>query len=269
MFQRFFLKESNIMVAIALNAVVIFLLYFPQIAENHPGWYRLLEIIDLLFIALFVIEAIIKISVLKPKGYFSNNWNIFDFIIVVVSLPSLLHFFPAFAMLNTSFLKLLRLGRMIRLIRFLSFVPRMEVIMVGLGRALKASIFVMIALVFLNFILALFTCHFYADVAPDYFKDPAISSYYIFQLFTIEGWNEIPKDVIESVGGEGPGVLFAGITRFYFICIVLAGGIFGMSLANAVFVDEMTSDNNADLETKIDHLEEQIKELKSLLIQKS
>ena len=38
-----------------------------------------------------------------------------------------------------------------------------------------------------------------------------------------------------------------------------------MSLANAVFVDEMTSDNNADLEVKIDNLEAQIQELKALL----
>ena len=59
-----------------------------------------------------------------------------------------------------------------------------------------------------------------------------------------------------------------GITRFYFGIIVLLGGVFGMSLANAVFVDEMTMDNNNQLESKIDGLEAQIRELKELLKEK-
>ncbi len=270
MLKNFFLKETNMMWAIGLNSLVIFLLYFPQLHQDYPELYRVLEIIDCLFIFFFVIEAIVKINAFKFSGYISSGWNKFDFFIVLVSLPSLLHFFPAFAMMNTSFLKILRLGRMVRLVRFMSFIPRMESIMKGLSRALKASVFVMLALLFLNFILALFTCHFYGEIAPEYFKDPAISSYYIFQLFTIEGWNEIPLDVINaSAEGEGHHPLFAGFTRLYFILVVLAGGIFGMSLANAVFVDEMTSDNNDDLEKKIDNLEIQLMELKEMLREKS
>ena len=38
-----------------------------------------------------------------------------------------------------------------------------------------------------------------------------------------------------------------------------------MSLANAVFVDEMTMDNNDELEKKIDQLQVQIGELKEML----
>jgi len=45
----------------------------------------------------------------------------------------------------------------------------------------------------------------------------------------------------------------------------LMGGIFGMSLANAVFVDEMTMDNNLELEQKIDRLQEQIQALTEML----
>ena len=268
MFKQFFLDEKNMMGAIAANSLIIFLLYFPQIREYNIGLYESLEYIDLFFIVLFVIEAVIKIRHFGWKGYFSDNWNKFDFFIVVVSLPAVLAFMPFFAGLHTSFVKILRLGRMIRLLRFLTFIPRMELIMDGLSRALKASVFVMLALVFLNFILALFTCHFFGEVAPDYFRDPAVSMYYIFQLFTIEGWNEIPQVVIDghdSINGPEASSVFAGATRFYFILVVLIGGIFGMSLANAVFVDEMTSDNNKDVEDKLESMSMQIQELKELL----
>ena len=41
-----------------------------------------------------------------------------------------------------------------------------------------------------------------------------------------------------------------------------------MSLANAIFVDEMTIDNNEVVEEKLDQLEKQIQELKGLLLNK-
>ena len=145
--------------------------------------------------------------------------------------------------------------------RFLRFVPNMGKVLNGLGRALKASIFVVLALFFLNILLALITCQFYGKVAPEYFGNPLISSYSIFQLFTVEGWNEVAQSVADRTGHP----FFIGVTRFYFVLIVLLGGIFGMSLANAVFVDEMTMDNNEALEKKIDNLQEEIRELKRLL----
>jgi len=274
MFKRFFLTEKNILLAIAVNALIIFLLYFPQIKANDPVIFQWLEYFDLFFVILFTVEAIVKLREFGVKGYFSKGWNIFDFFIVIVSLPSLLAFFVPVPP-HTSFLKILRLGRMVRLVRFMSFIPRMNVIMEGLTRALKASVFVMLALIFLCFIIALFTCHFYGDLVPDYFGDPMISMFYIFQMFTVEGWNEIPEVVSAAhLEAAGPNASFsatamAGLARFYFIIVVMIGGIFGMSLANAVFVDEMMSDNNAEIEGKLDSMSKQLEELKAMLANKN
>ena len=267
MLKRFFLSERNMLIAILLNSVIIFLLYFPQIEDDRQNLYSLLENIDHIFVLIFIIEAIVKLKELGFKTYFQSKWNIFDFIIVLISIPSLLTFIPFFVNHNFSFVKVLRLLRMIRLLKIVSFIPRMESILAGLARAIKASVFVIMALVFLNFLIALFTCHFYGDIVPDYFGDPLISSYYIFQMFTVEGWNEIPlviAEAMKSSGVENAGII-AGFTRFYFILVVLIGGIFGMSLANAIFVDEMTSDNNKDLEDKMDELINKIDRLESKL----
>ena len=160
---------------------------------------------------------------------------------------------------------------MSRILRLITFIPRMTIIMEGLARALKASVFVIITLATLNFVLAIFTCHIFGHISPDHFSDPAISMYSIFKMFTVEGWYEIPDSIAQGFtdnGYENASVLI-GASRFYFILVVLLGGIFGMSLANAVFVDEMTSDNNNAVEDKIDNLEKQIAELKSLLIERT
>lgn len=254
MIKRFFLSDKNMMVAIVINATIITLLYFPQC--KGIVW---LEWMDYLFILLFFVEAMVKLHVLKPKAYFVSNWNRFDFFIVMGSLPSLL--LGLLPLPDTSLLILLRLFRLIRLIRFIGFVPHLSSIVAGLGRALKASVFVLIALFLLNFLLAIFTCHFYGGLVPEYFGDPLIASYSMFQLFTLEGWYEMPALIAE----RSDNAILIGATRFYFVMIVIMGGIFGLSLANAVFVDEMTMDNNAVLEKKIDSLGQEIQELKELL----
>ncbi|MEN0005517.1 MAG: ion transporter [Bacteroidota bacterium] len=244
------------MIAILLNALVITLMYFP-----HFEGVIWLELLDQFFILLFIVEAIVKIQDLKPKGYFADPWNRFDFFVVIASLPTLLmHFFP---IPDTSLLLLLRLFRLVRLVRFISFVPHLQKIIAGLGRALKASLFVLLALFFLNFLLAIFTCHFYGARAPEYFGDPLVAAYSIFQLFTVEGWNEIPQAITQ----EGDHPVLIGVTRLYFALVVLIGGIFGMSLANAVFVDEMTMDNTDAIEDKINNMQQQLEELKHLLQQ--
>ncbi len=252
MLKRLFLSERNMMVAILLNAITIFLLYFPKIAYHDT----LLQI-DHFFVLVFLVEALVKIFILKPRNYFSSSWNKFDFFLVIVSLPSLL--LPLLP--DTSSLLLLRIFRLVRLFRLMKFIPNLGMIIVGLGRALRASVFVLVVLLFLNFILAIISCHFYQAIAPNYFGDPLISAYTIFQLFTVEGWNEVADAIALNTSNEWYG----GLSRFFFVLVVLIGGIFGMSLANAVFVDEMTMDNNRGLEEKIDTMQEELVKIRRAL----
>ena len=237
--------------AVILNAVVIFALYFPSLTDRP--W---LLALDQAFIVFFLVEVVVKLSVLKPKAYFASAWNRFDFFIILGSLPVL--FLAMFDLPDTTLLVLLRLFRLVRLVRFLRFVPNIEQVVSGLGRALKSSVLVLAALVFLNLMVAIVTCHFYADVAPQYFGNPLVSVYSIFQMFTLEGWNEIPAAITDR--SDSP--LTVGMTRMYFSMVVVLGGIFGIGLANAVFVDEMTMDNNKALERKVDALTEEIRALR-------
>lgn len=255
MLKRFFLNERLILAAIILNAVVIFALYFPSLENDF--W---LLAIDHFFLIFFILEVVVKLSVLKPKAYFATAWNRFDFIVIIGSLPVLMEPFLAVPE-GAGLLILLRLFRLVRLVRFLRFIPNIEQVVRGLGRAMKASVFVLVALVFLNFILAIVTCHFYADIAPEYFGNPMVSIYSIFQMFTLEGWNEIPAAIISNPEVPMSDAMI-GMTRFYFVGVVVLGGIFGMSLANAVFIDEMMMDNNKELEEKVDLLIREVRALR-------
>ena len=257
MLKKIFLSEKIILAVITINALVVFLQTFRGL--NKSFWY-FLWVIDYFIAIFFIIEIIVKMKTYTVKGYFSDGWNVFDFIVIVLSLPSLAALY--FNTPGTTAVLLFRLARIIRLFRFIHFIPHLNKLLAGLGRALKSAFFILLVLLLYNFILAVFTCHLYRDIAPEHFGDPVISLYTIFKLFTMEGWNEIPETIAKN-----SSYWSGGLARLYFVLIALTGGLFGMSLANAIFVDEMIVDNNQELETKIDELNNKIDRMEALLSQ--
>jgi len=65
------------LIAIVLNALVIFFWYFPSLHDNV--WMRFA---DHFFIGLFTIEAVVKISHFGWKRYWKVLWNRLDLVIV-------------------------------------------------------------------------------------------------------------------------------------------------------------------------------------------
>lgn len=254
---NFLISERAVMTVILLNAAVMTAGGFFK--EGDPTG-KLLDRIDYACVVFFVIEVVLKLRHLGWKGYFSSGWNRFDFLVTLLCLPILWD--PFIVTSNRlGWAPIFRTGRLFRLFRLLRFIPNVDHLLVGVGRALRASVGVFLALSLLNLILALTATYFFGDVAPEQFGNPALSSYSIFRIFTVEGWYEFP-DALEGV--HGTAGWFLGI-RFFFLVTVLGGGILGFSLANAVFLDEMTMDNNRDLEEKVDRLSEQIQALQEQL----
>jgi len=248
MLYKFFTNDRIILGAITLNIVILFLLSFDDISQ----YIALMEYLDSLLTVFFFFEMLVKIKLYGWKDYIHSNWNKLDFSIVVLTMPSLVFLF--FDMPDLSLLLILRALRVVKFFRFLKFVPNLEEILSGVGRALKASIFVLIAFFLYNIIVSLFTCYLFKDVAPEYFGNALMSAYSIFKMFTLEGWYDIPEKIAKA-GGSPQWEIF---TKTYFILIVITGGVFGLSIVNAIFVDEMVSDNNDELEKRITKLEQKI-----------
>ncbi len=252
MIKKLFLNDKIILVLILLNASIIFISGFQLTEINHI----LLNIIDNIITGLFIVELMIKIYTFGFKEYFSSNWNKFDFILITLSLPTLIAFILNIDSLNISFLLVFRVLRIFKSFRFLKFVPGIEHLIKGIQRALKASIIVLIGFMIYIFIIGIFSFYLFKSSTPDYFSNPLTSLYTIFKIFTVEGWFEIPEEITRNYSS-----IAAFFTYFYFIFILLTGGIFGLSLVNSIFVDAMISDNNDLLEQKIDNIDKKITEI--------
>ncbi len=247
------IAEATVLAVIAINAVAMLV---SSLFECGTVSHSVCNNIDVACVVFFIIETLIKINRKGIHGYWKSNWNKFDFIIVLMSLPVFVEHFIEIQ--GFGVVLIFRLGRLFRLFRLLMFVPNIEHMVNGTVRALKASIGVFIALLLFNLIFAIGATILFGQIAPEYFGNPFLSIYSTFKVFTVEGWYDIPDLIAERANSD----LLIVVVRSYFVIVVLVGGILGLSLANAVFVDEMTMDNTKELEDKIDKLITEMIEIK-------
>lgn len=270
---RILIGEPTVITMILVNAITLFLAAFKglnQIVIAHVG-YDLLHWIDYWIMVYFVLEALIKIRLWGFRGYWGNGWNKVDFIIVLAGLPLLLDPFINGNLEVYAVLPMLRLGRFLRFLRIMRFVPNAGHIGRGIVRSLKASLGVFIVLFGLNLMLAMGATMLFGEIAPQYFGNPFTALYSLFKIFTVEGWYEIP-DALAELAREDPSRISPGFVtavRFYIIVSVLVGGILGLSLANAVFVDEMTTDNTDEVEAMVTQLRREVQQLREELLERT
>ncbi len=260
MLARLLLNDKVILALIAINAAALFALGFPGLPVEVS---TLLHGADEAITILFVVEAVVKMRRFGIRGYFRDGWNRFDLTLVVLALPSLADLFMAVDMDAYGTFLVLRAVRVVKLLRTIRFFPNINGLVQGVERAVKASFVVIVAFAIALFIVALFTQRLFAAVSPDHFGDPARALYSVFKIFTVEGWFDIPDEVVAGLPA-GPRML----ARVWFIAILMGGGIFGLSLVNSIFVDAMVADNNDVLEAKIDALTTEVRRLQELMGEK-
>uniref|UniRef100_H2YSX2 Voltage-dependent L-type calcium channel subunit alpha n=1 Tax=Ciona savignyi TaxID=51511 RepID=H2YSX2_CIOSA len=73
--------------------------YIPKNPWQYKAWFhyqqdenltRILNYMNFVFTTLFTIEMIFKLIAFKPRGYISDPWNIFDFLVVIGSIVDIL-----------------------------------------------------------------------------------------------------------------------------------------------------------------------------------
>ena len=248
--KRFFTNEHVMLVLVLINTSIIFISGFT------PGQGRMLPIVDSCFTLLFLLEAVVKIRVQGIRGYWSDGWNRFDLVLVLLAIPSCLCVF-GIVFPSTYILLSLRTIRAFKSLRLIKFIPNINSLLNGIQQAFKASLLVIIGLSVLLLVFSIITTFLFGSAAPQYFGNPALSVYSIFRLFTIEGWYDMPESIAQN-----SGTVIAVVARIYFSILLFFGGIIGMSLVNSIFVDAMAADNNAEVLEKLTQLEKKLDEMR-------
>ena len=104
------------------------------------------EAADAVFTLLFIFEAWAKISRMGWRAYWSEGWNRFDLIVLIVALPSLAS--PILEQTYaTNAILALRSMRLFKSFKMLRFIPNIHKLLAGIRLATRASLLVFIAFI--------------------------------------------------------------------------------------------------------------------------
>lgn len=146
---------QNFILGVILFNAVILGLETSKTAMEAAG--PILLTLDAICLAIFVVELALKLFA-RGTSFFRDGWNIFDFIIVAISL------IPA-----SQGLSVLRAMRILRLLRVLSVTPSLRRVVEGLMNALPGmgSVFVLMGIIF--YIGAVMATKLFGASFPEWF----------------------------------------------------------------------------------------------------
>ena len=236
--QRFI--ESNatanfILGVIICNAMVLGL-ETSKVAMQHGGFW--LQLLDQAAVIIFVIELSIKLTVYR-LDFFKNGWNVFDFIIVTVTL---LPFGEGASVL--------RALRIVRAFRLISVVPSMRLVIHALISAIPGlmSVIALLSLVF--YVGAVMATVLFGEQFQDWFGTIGASLFSLFQIMTLESW---------SMGIARPVMEKFPLAWLFFIPFILCTSFAVLNLFIAIIVnamDDVQRANRAPEKTNDDILDE-------------
>ena len=169
------LFQNTILGVILFNAVILGLeTVEPLMARAGP----LIIALDRICLSIFVVEIAAKLYARGIAGFFRRGWNIFDFIIVGISLVP-----------TTQGLSVLRALRILRLLRVVSVAPSLRRVVEGLVTALPGmgSVFLLMGMIF--YIGSVMATKLFGAAFPEWFGDLGRSAYSLFQIMTLESWS--------------------------------------------------------------------------------
>ncbi len=131
----------------------------------------------------FVVEILIRfIGEKEKKNFLKDGWNVFDTIIVAISLIPIPN--------NSSFL-VLRLLRIFRVLRLISVIPELKKIIEAILASIKRVFFVSLLLFIILYIYATMGSILFGEDDPERWADLGISLITLFQVLTLSSWENV------------------------------------------------------------------------------
>jgi len=149
----------------------------------HPVAENALLILDYGVTLFFLMEILIRMAA-EPRfwDFFKKGWNVFDFVIVVVSLIPLD---------DSEYALVARMLRLFRVMRLISFIPELRVLVSALISALPRMGYVALLMFIIFYLYAVIGNLLFGALNPVLWGDLGISLLTLFRVATFEDWTDV------------------------------------------------------------------------------
>jgi|TARA_B100001059_G_C17811447_1_gene572529 voltage-gated sodium channel len=209
------LFQFSVVTIIILNAILIGATTY----KLDPLFLEIIHFLDYVITIFFVIEILIRfIGEPIKSNFLKSGWNIFDTIIVTISLIPIPN--------NSSFL-VLRLLRVFRVLRLISVIPELKQIIEAILQSIKRVFFVSLLLFIILYIYATMGAILFSEDEPSRWGDLGISLITLFQVLTLSSWETVMLPLQEIYWWSW----------IYFFSFIIICAITILNLVIAILVD--------------------------------
>ncbi|XP_010134134.1 PREDICTED: sodium channel protein type 3 subunit alpha isoform X11 [Buceros rhinoceros silvestris] len=193
--------DISIMILICLNMVTMMV----ETDDQSKEMEIILSRINLVFIILFTGEFVLKLISLRHY-YFTIGWNIFDFVVVILSIVGmfLAEMIEKYFVSPTLF-RVIRLARIGRILRLIKGAKGIRTLLFALMMSLPALFNIGLLLFLVMFIYAIFGMSNFAYVKREVgiddmfnFETFGNSMICLFQITTSAGWDGLLAPILHS-----------------------------------------------------------------------
>ncbi|XP_062825300.1 sodium channel protein type 3 subunit alpha isoform X1 [Anolis carolinensis] len=193
--------DISIMILICLNMVTMMV----ETDDQSKEMETILSRINLVFIILFTGECVLKLTSLRHY-YFTIGWNIFDFVVVILSIVGmfLAEIIEKYFVSPTLF-RVIRLARIGRILRLIKGAKGIRTLLFALMMSLPALFNIGLLLFLVMFIYAIFGMSNFAYVKREVgiddmfnFETFGNSMLCLFQITTSAGWDGLLAPILNS-----------------------------------------------------------------------
>lgn len=212
---------------------------------------RLVIWLDIFITLFFMVELTIRFLAEKKKlQFFKSGWNIFDTIIVTISIIPI----------EDSELAVIgRLIRIFRVLRMVSIIPELRLLLNSLLKALPRLGYVALLMFIIFYIYAAIGSTFFAEINPVLWGDIARSLLTLFRVMTFEDWTDVMYETMEIYGYSWIFYLtFIFFTAFAFLNMIIG-------IVVNVLEEEHQEQSRLDGEPTLNDLQQELQELKAMV----
>ena len=259
--QAFYRLRSNKLFETFVVSIIVFsaLVIGVKTYDIPPIVNDVVYVLDWLITIIFLVEIVIRfVGDPDKKRFFKSGWNVFDTLIVTVSLIPID---------NSEMAIVGRLIRIFRVLRMVSIIPELRMLLNSLLKAMPQLSYVMMLMFIIFYIYAAVGSTFFAEVNEELWGDIAISMLTLFRVMTFEDWTDVMYETQKLSGFSWIFYLsFIFFTAFAFLNMVI--GI----VVNVLEQERRKLDGDAEEEHHDEHMAElkvlrsEIAELKRLIV---
>ncbi|XP_039290068.1 voltage-dependent T-type calcium channel subunit alpha-1G isoform X3 [Nilaparvata lugens] len=267
--------QQGILLAILINTFSMGIEYHNQPEELTV----IVEISNIVFSAIFAFEMLLKIIAEGPFGYISNGFNVFDGIIVVLSVIELIQEYlgegGGEGSSGLSVLRTFRLLRILKLVRFMPNLRRQLVVMLRTMDNVAVFFSLLILFIFIFSILGMYlfggkfcmlsdgtrecncveivTKHPQCVCDRKHFNNVLWATVTVFQILTQEDWNVVLFNGMEKTSHWA---------ALYFVALMTFGNYVLFNLLVAILVEGFSSERNERREREARELARQQEQMR-------